>query len=166
MASQFKYPSTRNGFKIGIVCAIKPEWDAMKLLLDEQYETDGFSYLKQQNDPNVPSAVFSTASIGRGFKPPAIGEKRYNFPLSSGGVTPGRRWPLWVNLLDARIRTYLPSGLVCFLPRMRGFVPYFLDLVFRLVDKYVGETWHYGRHQVPLARLRVPTASLLVFYYM
>ena len=43
---------SRNGFEIAIICALPLERSAVEALLDEEYETDGFSYGKAPGDRN------------------------------------------------------------------------------------------------------------------
>jgi nucleoside phosphorylase len=59
MAPLFR-PNNRDGFEIAIVCALRKERDAVEALLDEEYETDGFSYGKAAQDPNA----YTTGRLG------------------------------------------------------------------------------------------------------
>ncbi|KAH0537351.1 hypothetical protein FGG08_005830 [Glutinoglossum americanum] len=47
-------------FEIAIICALQVERDAVEALLDEVYETDGFSYRKSSEDPNT----YTTGRVG------------------------------------------------------------------------------------------------------
>ncbi|KIX02678.1 uncharacterized protein Z518_08620 [Rhinocladiella mackenziei CBS 650.93] len=51
-------PPSRGDFEIAIICALSIERDAIEALLDEEYETNGFSYGKAAGDMN-------TYTIGR-----------------------------------------------------------------------------------------------------
>ena len=51
--AQIPRPSNRDGFEIAIICALGIERDAIEALLDEEYETGGFSYGKAPGDLNV-----------------------------------------------------------------------------------------------------------------
>jgi nucleoside phosphorylase len=53
MADTSDRPSNREGFKIAIICAVQPEWEAVNLQLDVSYETEGISYGKLNNDQNA-----------------------------------------------------------------------------------------------------------------
>ena len=53
-------PNTRDDFEIAIICALKIERDAIEALLDEEYETDGFSYGKAAGDSNA----YTTGRLG------------------------------------------------------------------------------------------------------
>lgn len=53
-------PLSRDAFEIAIICALQIERDAVEALLDEEYETDGFSYGKASGDPNA----YTTGRIG------------------------------------------------------------------------------------------------------
>lgn len=53
-------PSSRDGFEIAIICALRIERDAVEALLDEEYEADGFSYGKAVEDPNA----YTTGRLG------------------------------------------------------------------------------------------------------
>ena len=44
--AQILRPHNRAGFEVAIICALPVERDAVEALLDEEYETDGFSYGK------------------------------------------------------------------------------------------------------------------------
>ena len=46
-------PSSRDDFEIAIICALSIERNAVEALLDEEYETDGFSYGKAAGDSNA-----------------------------------------------------------------------------------------------------------------
>ena len=46
-------PLSRDGFEIVILCALPIERDAVKALMDEEYEKDGFSYGKTAGDLNA-----------------------------------------------------------------------------------------------------------------
>jgi hypothetical protein len=46
-------PRSRDGFEIDVICALPVERNAVEALLDEEYETDGFSYGKTLGDRNV-----------------------------------------------------------------------------------------------------------------
>ncbi|KAK6363515.1 hypothetical protein TWF730_000947 [Orbilia blumenaviensis] len=46
-------PDKREGFEIAIICALPVERDAVEAFLDEEYETDGFSYGKAPGDCNA-----------------------------------------------------------------------------------------------------------------
>ncbi|BCS25461.1 uncharacterized protein APUU_50172A [Aspergillus puulaauensis] len=46
-------PAGRAGFEIAITCALTVEGNAIEALLDEEYETDGFSYGKAYGDTNT-----------------------------------------------------------------------------------------------------------------
>src|SRR5947209_5086001 len=46
-------PDSRDGFEIAIICALPIERNAVEALLDEEYETDGFSYGKAARDSNA-----------------------------------------------------------------------------------------------------------------
>src|SRR5437763_12657624 len=53
-------PHSRDGFEIAIICALPVESDAVEALLDEEYETDGFSYGKAAGDRNA----YTTGRLG------------------------------------------------------------------------------------------------------
>ncbi|KAK5064647.1 hypothetical protein LTR84_000481 [Exophiala bonariae] len=53
-------PSCRDEFEIAIICALRIERDAVEALLDEEYETDSFSYGKSAADKNA----YTTGRIG------------------------------------------------------------------------------------------------------
>jgi nucleoside phosphorylase len=53
-------PSGRDGFEIAIICALPIERNAVEALLDEEYETDGFSYGKAAGDSNA----YTTGRLG------------------------------------------------------------------------------------------------------
>lgn len=53
-------PPSRDGFEIAIICALAIERNAVEALLDEEYETDGFSYGKAAGDPNA----YTTGRLG------------------------------------------------------------------------------------------------------
>jgi len=53
-------PLNRDSFEIAIICALSIERDAVEALLDEEYETDGFSYGKAAGDPNT----YTTGRLG------------------------------------------------------------------------------------------------------
>src|SRR5579871_205144 len=53
-------PCSRDDFQIAIICALRTERDAIEALLDEEYETDGFSYGKAVEDPNA----YTTGRLG------------------------------------------------------------------------------------------------------
>lgn len=53
-------PSSRDDFEIAIICALRVERDAVEGLLDDEYETDGFSYGKAVEDPNA----YTTGRLG------------------------------------------------------------------------------------------------------
>ena len=53
-------PSTRDGFEIAIICALPVERNAVEALLDEEYETDLFSYGKAAGDLNA----YTTGRLG------------------------------------------------------------------------------------------------------
>jgi nucleoside phosphorylase len=59
MASLLR-PNSRDDFEIAIICALRIERDAVEALLDEEYETDGFSYGKAFEDPNA----YTTGRLG------------------------------------------------------------------------------------------------------
>jgi hypothetical protein len=51
--AQIPRPRHRNDFEIALICALRIEHDAVEALLDENYETDGFSYGKAPGDDNA-----------------------------------------------------------------------------------------------------------------
>ncbi|GFF68315.1 hypothetical protein IFM47457_02020 [Aspergillus lentulus] len=51
-ANQSCRPEGRDGFEIAIICALTIERDPIEALLDEEYETDAFSYGKADGDLN------------------------------------------------------------------------------------------------------------------
>jgi len=53
-------PRNRDGFEIAIICALPVERNAVEALLDEEYETDGFSYGKAAGDRNA----YTTGRLG------------------------------------------------------------------------------------------------------
>ncbi|KAH0558364.1 hypothetical protein GP486_004976 [Trichoglossum hirsutum] len=53
-------PRSRDDFEIAIICALPIERDAIEALLDEEYETDGFSYGKSVGDQNA----YTTGRMG------------------------------------------------------------------------------------------------------
>src|SRR5436190_19682118 len=53
-------PNSRDDFEIAIICALSVEGDAVEKLLDEEYETDGFSYGKARWDSNT----YTTGRLG------------------------------------------------------------------------------------------------------
>jgi nucleoside phosphorylase len=53
-------PNNRDGFEIAIICALRIERNAVEALLDEEYETDGFSYGKAAGDSNA----YTTGRLG------------------------------------------------------------------------------------------------------
>jgi nucleoside phosphorylase len=53
-------PDSRDGFEIAIICALPIECNAVEALLDEEYETDGFSYGKAAGDSNA----YTTGRLG------------------------------------------------------------------------------------------------------
>jgi nucleoside phosphorylase len=53
-------PDSRDSFEIAIICALPIERNAVEALLDEEYETDGFSYGKAPGDLNV----YTTGRLG------------------------------------------------------------------------------------------------------
>ncbi|KAK6338458.1 hypothetical protein TWF730_002521 [Orbilia blumenaviensis] len=53
-------PSSRHGFEIAIICALRVEHDAVEAFLDEEFEIDGFSYGKAPGDYNA----YTTGRIG------------------------------------------------------------------------------------------------------
>ncbi len=53
-------PSSRDDFEIAIICALRIERDAVEALLDDEYETGGFSYGKAVEDPNA----YTTGRLG------------------------------------------------------------------------------------------------------
>jgi nucleoside phosphorylase len=59
MAPNIK-PPTRDDFEIAIICALPIERDAVEALLDDEYETDGFSYGKAGRDKNA----YTTGRLG------------------------------------------------------------------------------------------------------
>ena len=56
-------PRNSNDFEIAIICALQVECDAVEALLDEEYETDGFSYGKAVGDHNA----YTTGRIGNHY---------------------------------------------------------------------------------------------------
>ena len=52
MASS-QHPRDRSFFQIAIICALQVEHDAVEALLDDDYESDGFSYGKAKGDQNA-----------------------------------------------------------------------------------------------------------------
>jgi nucleoside phosphorylase len=58
--AQILRPHNRDGFEIAIFCALPVERDAVEALLDEEYETDGFSYGKAVGDRNA----YTTGRLG------------------------------------------------------------------------------------------------------
>jgi len=59
MARLFRPPS-RDRFEIAIICALPIERNAVEAFLDEEYETDGFSYGKAVGDKNA----YTTGRLG------------------------------------------------------------------------------------------------------
>jgi nucleoside phosphorylase len=53
-------PNSRDDFEIAIICALSIERNAVEALLDEEYETDGFSYGKAVGDSNA----YTTGRLG------------------------------------------------------------------------------------------------------
>src|SRR5277367_6098926 len=53
-------PNSRDDFEIAIICALSIERNAVEALLDEEYETDGFSYGKATGDSNA----YTTGRLG------------------------------------------------------------------------------------------------------
>ncbi|EXJ80944.1 hypothetical protein A1O3_07232 [Capronia epimyces CBS 606.96] len=53
-------PHDRDDFEIAIICALPIERDAVEVLLEAEYETDGFSYGKAARDPNA----YTTGRLG------------------------------------------------------------------------------------------------------
>ena len=53
-------PNSRDDFEIAIICALSIERNAIEDLLDEEYETDGFSYGKAAGDSNA----YTTGRLG------------------------------------------------------------------------------------------------------
>lgn len=53
-------PHSRGDFEIAIICALSIERDAVEALLDEEYETDAFSYGKAVGDSNA----YTTGRLG------------------------------------------------------------------------------------------------------
>lgn len=53
-------PHSRDGIEIAIICALPIERDVVGALLDEEYETDGFSYGKSLGARNV----YTTGRLG------------------------------------------------------------------------------------------------------
>ena len=53
-------PESRDGFEIAVICALAIERNAIEALLDEEYETDGFSYGKAAGDLNA----YTTGRLG------------------------------------------------------------------------------------------------------
>jgi nucleoside phosphorylase len=58
--AQIFCPHSRDGFEIAIICALPVERDATEALLDEEHETDGFSYGKAPGDRNA----YTTGRLG------------------------------------------------------------------------------------------------------
>ena len=58
--AQILRPHSRDGFEIAIICALPLERNAVEALLDEEYETDGFSYGKAPGDRNA----YTTGRLG------------------------------------------------------------------------------------------------------
>ena len=54
-------PQSRDDFEIALICALPIERNAVEVLLDEEYETDGFSYGKAAGDPNA----YTTGRLGK-----------------------------------------------------------------------------------------------------
>ncbi|KIX09329.1 uncharacterized protein Z518_00408 [Rhinocladiella mackenziei CBS 650.93] len=53
-------PQSRDAFEIAIICALPVERNAVEALLDEEYETDGFSYGEAAGDWNI----YTTGRLG------------------------------------------------------------------------------------------------------
>ncbi|KAI8721385.1 hypothetical protein NCS52_00586000 [Fusarium sp. LHS14.1] len=53
-------PSGRNGFEVAIICAVRPEYDAVSYVFDEFWDQDGDRYGRAPNDPNT----YTTGRIG------------------------------------------------------------------------------------------------------
>lgn len=51
--ARLRRPSSRDDFEIAIICALPIERNAVEALLDEEYETSGFSYGKAEGDSNA-----------------------------------------------------------------------------------------------------------------
>jgi len=56
-------PNSRDDFEIAIICALSIERNAVEALLDEEYETDGFSYGKAAGDSNA----YTTGRLGNQY---------------------------------------------------------------------------------------------------
>ncbi|EPS37714.1 hypothetical protein H072_8570 [Dactylellina haptotyla CBS 200.50] len=84
-------PASRDDFEIAIICAVKPEYDAVTLLLDEFFDDDGYTYGRAAQDQNT----YLTGRIGQynvvlallpGMGKANAAQTAANFRSSFGGI--------------------------------------------------------------------------------
>ncbi|KAK3334662.1 nucleoside phosphorylase domain-containing protein [Neurospora tetraspora] len=60
-ASSSQRPNGRSDFEVAIICALRLEFDAVCLLIDELWDEDGDQYGKVEGDPNI----YTTGRMGK-----------------------------------------------------------------------------------------------------